>query len=164
MALFHGLKTCQHYYDSVQSRACHTAPGWLMRQWCAMEGASAPSAEPTKWLCVASQIPTTKCEGMEIITNLRITLRRLIKHRGYASAAVLILALAIGATGGVFSAVYAILLRPLPLDNPERLVVCWETDPARGVGVVELRALDSLYRGLLAGAASSHCPGIGATS
>ena len=50
-----------------------------------------------------------------MITNLRMTLRRLLAHAGYASAVVLILTLAIGATGGVFSAVYAILLRPLPL-------------------------------------------------
>ncbi len=75
---------------------------------------------------------------MEIVTHLRMTVRHLLKHPGYASAAVLILALAIGATGGVFSAVYAILLRPLPLEAPERLVVCWGTDPARGAGVAEL--------------------------
>lgn len=75
---------------------------------------------------------------MEIITNLRMTVRHLLKHAGYASAAVLILALAIGSTSGVFSAVYAILLRPLPLKALERLVVCWETDAGRGAGVSEL--------------------------
>src|SRR6266850_338937 len=89
---------------------------------------------------------------MEMITNLRMTLRRLFAHAGYASAAVLILTLAIGATGGVFSAVYAILLRPLPLEAPERLVVCWGTDPARGVGVAEFSYQD--YRELQAGSRS----------
>ena len=87
-----------------------------------------------------------------MITNLRMTLRRLLKHAGYASATVLILALAIGATGGVFSAVYVILLRPLPLDAPERLVVCWETDRARGAGVVELSYQE--FRDLQAGSRS----------
>src|SRR5206468_5630594 len=62
------------------------------------------------------------------------------------------LALAIGATGGVFSAVYVILLRPLPLDAPERLVVCWETDRARGAGVVELSYQE--FRDLQAGSRS----------
>src|SRR5215470_16594278 len=77
-----------------------------------------------------------------MITHLRMTLRHLLRHAGYASAAILIFALAIGATGGIFSAVYAILLRPLPVETPERLVVFWETDPARGAGVVELSYRD----------------------
>jgi len=69
-------------------------------------------------------------------------LRRLFRHAGYASAAVLILALAIGAASGVFSGVYAVLLRPLPLSTPDRLVVFWGTDPAHGEEVGELSYRD----------------------
>src|SRR5436190_6596422 len=89
---------------------------------------------------------------MEMITNLRMTLRRLFAHAGYASAAVLVLTLAIGATGGVFSAVYAILLRPLPLGAPERLVVCWGRDLARSAEVVEFSYQD--FRDVQAGSRS----------
>ena len=89
---------------------------------------------------------------MEIMTHLRMTVRHLLKHPGYASAVVLILALAIGANGGVFSAVYAILLRPLPLGAPDRLVVCWGRDLARSAEVVELSYQD--FRDVQAGSRS----------
>ncbi len=95
---------------------------------------------------------------MEILNDLRMTVRRLLKHSGYASAVVVILALAIGATCGVFGAVYAILLRPLPLGAPDRLVVCWGTDRARSAGVVELSYQD--FRDLEAG--SHSCAGMAA--
>jgi len=81
-----------------------------------------------------------------------MTVRHLLKHPGYASAVVLILALAVGSTGGVFCAVYAILLRPLPLGAPDRLVVCWGTDFARSAQVSELSYQD--FQNLQAGSRS----------
>jgi putative ABC transport system permease protein len=47
--------------------------------------------------------------------------RQLKKHRGASAAAVLSLALAIGATTAAFHLVYAVLLRPLPVAEPQRL-------------------------------------------
>lgn len=61
-----------------------------------------------------------------LIADLRYSLRTLARGR-FTAAALLILTLGIGATTAVFSFVYAILLRPLPYDAPERLTLLWST-------------------------------------
>ena len=54
--------------------------------------------------------------------DLRYTLRTLLKQRGFTAVAVLTLAVALAANTAIFSVVNAILLRPLPFANPERLM------------------------------------------
>jgi putative ABC transport system permease protein len=53
--------------------------------------------------------------------------RTLRRASGFAAVVILTLALGIGATSAVFSVVNAVLLRPLPFSNQERLAVLWET-------------------------------------
>jgi putative ABC transport system permease protein len=57
--------------------------------------------------------------------NLRVGVRALIKQPTFTVAAVLTLALGIGATTAMFSIVYGVLLRPLPFGEPDRLVRVW---------------------------------------
>ncbi len=70
--------------------------------------------------------------------DVRLALRHLLKVPGYTFAVVVILALTIGANSAMFSAVHAVLLRPMPIRQPGNLVVCWESDPSRNLAVVEL--------------------------
>jgi putative ABC transport system permease protein len=73
---------------------------------------------------------------------MRMALRNLRKAPGYSLAAVATLALAIGASTAIFSAVYAVLLKPMPIRDPGRLVVGWGTSAEANVRVIELSYLD----------------------
>jgi putative ABC transport system permease protein len=63
---------------------------------------------------------------MNLLSNLRSTLRQVKRNPGFFAVAVAALALGIGANTAIFSAVEAILLRPLPYADPNRLVMVWE--------------------------------------
>ncbi|MFW6201297.1 MAG: ABC transporter permease, partial [Gemmatimonadota bacterium] len=65
--------------------------------------------------------------------DVRIAARALRRRPGFAAVVVLTLALGIGTNTAVFGMVRAVLLRPLPFDEPDRLVALWERHPERGV-------------------------------
>jgi len=79
--------------------------------------------------------------------DVRYAFRALRKHVGFAAVVILTLALGIGANAAIFSVVNAIVLRPLPYRDADRLVVIWDNLPAIGLRDIVVSAAEYLdYR------------------
>jgi putative ABC transport system permease protein len=61
-----------------------------------------------------------------MLSDLRYALRGLVRNPGFAVAAILTLALGIGAVTSIFSVADAVLIRPLPYPKQDRLVMVWD--------------------------------------
>jgi putative ABC transport system permease protein len=92
--------------------------------------------------------------GMEhLLKDLRFGLRNLLRVPGFTIPAVLALACGVGATTAIFSLVDGVVLRPLPYEDPERLVMLWETnrekslehEPVSPVNFMDYRALRQVF-------------------
>ncbi len=70
-----------------------------------------------------------------ILQDIRYSARSLIKTSSFTAVAVIVLALAIGANTAIFTVVNAVLIRPLPYPNSDRLVMLWETNPRFQIGI-----------------------------
>jgi putative ABC transport system permease protein len=63
--------------------------------------------------------------------DIRFGLRMLARNPGVTALATIALALGIGGNTAIFSVIHAVLLRPLPVSDPERLVWIWANSPSR---------------------------------
>src|SRR5262249_44093143 len=84
-----------------------------------------------------------------LLQDIRFGCRLLRRSPGFASAAILALALGVGATTAVFTLVDRVVLRPLPYSNPDRLTMVWEADDSKGLTHERISPLNFMdYRGL----------------
>ncbi len=72
-----------------------------------------------------------------LVRDLRFGLRSLRQSPVFAATAILTLGLGIGANTAVFSVMNAVLLRSLPVADPDRLVYLRTSNPPRGTGTVD---------------------------
>ena len=74
----------------------------------------------------------------DVVRDVRFGLRSLRRSPGFTLVAVLCLGLGLGANAAIFSVLNAVLLRPLPYPEPERVVRVWETMARVGMGSVSV--------------------------
>ena len=81
--------------------------------------------------------------GVDTVSrNIRYALRSLLRAPGFTATVGLTLALGIGANSAVFSAMNAVLLRPLPFPDADRLMRLSQTTELRGQTDAAVRLVD----------------------
>ena len=76
--------------------------------------------------------------------DLRYGFRTLLRNPGFCAVAILALALGIGPNTAIFTMVNAVLLKPLPVPEPDRVVMIWGTLLKSGFGQLPVSAADYL--------------------
>ncbi len=91
-----------------------------------------------------------------VLRDLRFAVRNLLKNRGFTLAALICLGLGMGASCAIFSVVDAVLIKPLPFAEPDRVMMIWnqfllqDTPKATASGreYLDLRSQSTLFSGV----------------
>jgi putative ABC transport system permease protein len=78
----------------------------------------------------------------QIVRDLVYGTRILRKAPGFAATSIVIVALGIGAATAIFSVIYGVVLRPLPYEEPDRLVSLWTVIPKLNLQRANVNAAD----------------------
>ena len=68
-----------------------------------------------------------------LLQDIRFGCRQLRRTPGFTVAALVALALGVGATTAIFTVLDRVVLRPLPYPEPDRLAMIWDTNPAKAL-------------------------------
>jgi putative ABC transport system permease protein len=114
----------------VQQHGIRNARAWYRRQ--ARSGLASLMTLRARGAREIEMPASGRTSGFESLArDVRYALRMLRRAPGFAAAAVLTVALGVGATTTVFSVVYALLVKPLPYPAADRLVMIWQDMRAR---------------------------------
>jgi predicted permease len=90
-----------------------------------------------------------------VLHDLASAVRSMLRHPGFTAGVVLTMALGIGTTTSVFSVAYAVLMEPMPVEDPDRLVTIWIGTKSAGrrllTGRLDLpyvRSLENVFEGV----------------
>ncbi len=89
-----------------------------------------------------SSLPELEASVNTLLQDLKYGFRVLAKNRGFSAIAIITLALGIGANTAIFSVVDAVVLRPLPIAHPGRVVVVHEHYAIVGLSSIPVSAPD----------------------
>ena len=81
----------------------------------------------------------------QLLQDVRLTSRMLRRSPAFASAAISTLAIGIGATTAIFSVIYAVLIRPLPYPEPDRLVSVYQSAQFQQTTSNNIRLTSTMY-------------------
>jgi predicted permease len=89
--------------------------------------------QPPAVLPSESRTPWVSRSLSGLAADLRFAGRMLVKNKGFAATALLTLALCIGANTAIFSMLYALVIKPLPYQEPARIVEVYNSFPKAGL-------------------------------
>jgi putative ABC transport system permease protein len=128
-SLLHRNKADNDTSDEVRQYFEEAAAAWQARGLTAEDARRAARLELGNMTAVREQVSSYGWENAirTIASDLRYAARQLSSHPGFTIVSVLTLALGIGASTAIFSAVDPILFQPLPYPHASRILTIWNT-------------------------------------
>src|SRR5579875_3195866 len=117
----------QEITEEVGQYLEEAAADWRARGLSEEEARRAARLECGNPVVIAEQVQSYGWENgvRTVLSDLRFAARQLCRNSGFAIISAITLALGIGASTAIFSAVYPILLKPLPYPHPDRILMIW---------------------------------------